>query len=84
MRGRKNGLDTRRGDVWDAAMSDSMSKEEARKARLLCHVAAAVFVACAIGLAVVPFEMEPAVRWVLAGFNVTAAIATALYARTLE
>lgn len=64
-------------------MNNGLSDAEIRRARLQCHIAASVFAACAVGLALAPIEMSPAIRWVAAGFNVIIALAVFLYARTV-
>lgn len=59
------------------------SAEELRRTRLQCFLAAVIFAACAVGLLFAPVEMQPAVRYVAAGFNLVIAIAVFLYGRSL-
>jgi hypothetical protein len=64
-------------------MSQStMTEAEARQARLLCYVAAAVFGGCALLLLLIPASLP--VRAVAAGFNGVVTVAVLLYARTLR
>ena len=67
----------------DDGMNDRLPDADVRRARVMCYVAAAVFAACAGTMAVLPMEVVPAVRWVLAGFNVVIALAVLLYGRSL-
>jgi hypothetical protein len=60
----------------------SMTAAEARRARLLCYVAAAVFAGC--GTLFLFISASPPVRGVGAGFNFIVALAVVLYARTLR
>lgn len=60
----------------------STTDAEARQARLLCHIAAAVFAGCAVLLLFIPASAP--VRAVGAGFNAILALAVVLYARTLR
>ncbi len=59
-----------------------MTGEEARRARMLCHVAAAVFAACGVLLFFIPAPAP--VRAVAGCFNLVIAAAVVLYARTLR
>jgi hypothetical protein len=59
-----------------------MTAAEARQARLLCYVAAAVFAGCAVLLLFIPASTP--IRAVGAGFNLVVAVAVLLYARTLR
>lgn len=61
-----------------------MTEADARRGRLTCYLAAAVFAACTLGLAFLPVEMAPAVRWVLTAFNGVIALAVWLYGRSLR
>jgi hypothetical protein len=51
--------------------------------RLLCYIAAAIFLGCGIMLWFAPMEMHLAVRAVGAGFNAVIALAVFLYGRQL-
>lgn len=64
-------------------MTDRLPDAEVRRARFHCYLAAAVFAGCGVLLAVMPFEIAAAVRWVLAGFNGIVALAVFLYGRQL-
>jgi hypothetical protein len=67
-----------------AIISDYLSEAEVKRARMQCHIAGAVFAACAAGGALAPLAILPAVRWVFAVFNVVTALAAVLYARSIR
>lgn len=60
----------------------NLTEADARRARLLCHVAAAVFAGCGLLLFAIPASLP--VRAVAGGFNFVIAVAVILYARTLR
>lgn len=64
-------------------MSERSPDAEIRRLRLMCYLAAAVFAACAVALFFLPIDVQPAVRWVLGGFNAVIALAVVLYGRSL-
>lgn len=59
-----------------------MTEAEARRARLMCHLAAGVFAACGVLLLFINASLP--VRAVAGGFNFVIAAAVLLYARTLR
>ncbi len=59
-----------------------MTAAEARRARLLCYVAAVVFAGCGILCLFISASLP--LRAVGAGFNFVVAAAVLLYARTLQ
>lgn len=65
------------------AMTDKLSDADVRRARSLCAVAAVVFLACGVLLAVLPLGLSGVVRGVLAGFHAVVGLAVWLYGRQL-
>lgn len=59
-----------------------MTTEDARRSRLLCYAAAALFAGC--GGLLLATELAMPLRAVGAGFNFVIALAAILYARTLR
>lgn len=64
-------------------MSEKLSDSDLRRARGLCALAALVFLACGVLLAVLPLGLSGVVRGVLAGFHAVVGLAVWLYGRQL-
>jgi len=65
-------------------MSSPENDSGAGSSRLLCYLAATVFLGCAVLFWLAPMEMHIAVRSVVSGFNIIIAVAVFLYARQLK
>jgi hypothetical protein len=65
-------------------MSSPENKSGAASSRLLCYIAALIFLGCGVLFWFAPMQMHVAVRGVVAGFNAIIALAVFLYGRQLK
>lgn len=65
-------------------MSSPEKKSGAASSRLLCYLAAVIFLGCGILFWFAPMQMHVAVRGVVAGFNAIIALAVFMYGSQLK